>query len=127
MTQKEKYQYLFGPVPSRRLGKSLGVDLVPPKTCSMDCVYCESGVTTAHTVERKEYFPTKDIIEELDRFLTDSPDIDYVTFSGAGEPTLHSGIGDIIHYLKTSYSHYKVALLTNAMMLNLPQVFEDVK
>lgn len=127
MASNRKYQYLFGPVPSRRLGRSLGVDLVPAKTCSMDCVYCESGGTTDFTVERKEYFPTFDIIKELDVFLADDPELDFITFSGAGEPTLHSGIGKILQHIKTKFPAYKTALLTNAMMLTDPKVFAEVK
>lgn len=122
----KEFSYLFGPVPSRRLGISLGVDIVPAKTCSMDCIYCESGRTTDLTAKRLEYFPTSEIIAELDSFLSGSPEIDFVTFSGAGEPTLHSGIGKIINFLKTHYPEYKVALLTNAMMLMEKEVFLDV-
>ena len=121
-----KYAYLFGPVPSRRLGISLGVDLVPAKTCSMDCIYCESGKTTDFTSERKEFFPTADIIAELEDYLDSSPELDFVTFSGAGEPTLHSGIGEIIRFLKTRFPAYRIALLTNAMMLIDQQVFDEV-
>lgn len=127
MSEKVKYKYLFGPVPSRRLGKSLGVDLVPAKTCCMDCIYCESGETTDFTADRKEYFPTAEIIRELDVFMAADPELDYVTFSGAGEPTLHSCIGNIIKHLKQNYPRYKIALLTNAMMLKMPEVFNDVK
>lgn len=123
---KHKASYLFGPVPSRRLGMSLGVDLVPPKTCSMDCIYCESGGTTDFTSKRSEFFPTEDIIAELDDFLSDSPEIDYITFSGAGEPTLHSGIGSIIKFIKSRYPSYKIALLTNAMMLVNSEVYQEV-
>jgi wyosine [tRNA(Phe)-imidazoG37] synthetase (radical SAM superfamily) len=125
-TKSRTYSYLFGPVPSRRLGMSLGVDLVPAKTCSMDCIYCESGVTTDFTGERDEFFPTADIIAELDAFLAASPDIDYITFSGAGEPTLHSGIGEIIAFMKCHYPSYKIALLTNAMMLIDKAVYQEV-
>lgn len=121
-----KYAYLFGPVPSRRLGISLGVDLVPAKTCSMDCIYCESGKTTDFTSNRSEFFPTSEIIAELDNYLAKSPEIDFITFSGAGEPTLHSGIGEIIKFLKSHYSEYKIALLTNAMMLTDKKVFQEV-
>ena len=121
-----QYAYLFGPVPSRRLGMSLGVDLVPAKTCSMDCIYCESGKTTDFTSERSEFFPTAEILEELDLYLSTSPEIDYITFSGAGEPTLNSGIGDIITFLKSHYPSYKIALLTNAMMLVDDKVFHEV-
>ena len=121
-------KYLFGPVPSRRLGMSLGVDLVPRKTCTMDCVYCESGKTTALTTERREYHPTSAIIAELDAFLAAGPELDYVTFSGAGEPTLHSGIGEMISFIKKSYPRYKTCLLTNAMLLPLDEsLFEELK
>src|SRR5208337_2577115 len=109
-------KYLFGPVNSRRLGISLGVDLVPFKTCSLNCVYCESGATTA------EYVPTDDVISELDRFLSVSPNIDVITFSGSGEPTLHAGIGRIIGHLKLKYPAYKVAVLTNGTLLWNPGV-----
>lgn len=119
--------YLFGPVPSRRLGISLGIDLVPYKTCSMDCIYCESGCTTDLTMQRKEYFPTKDIIKELDAYLSQKPELDYITFSGAGEPTLHIGIGEIISFIKKNYPQYKVCLLTNGMLLQDEMTFEDIK
>ncbi len=108
--------YLFGPVRSRRLGLSLGVDLLPFKTCSMNCVYCECGPTTSHTAEIMEYFPTVDVIAELDAFLAPGPELDVVTFAGSGEPTLHSGLGDIIGFLKAKYPRYKVAVLTNGSL-----------
>jgi wyosine [tRNA(Phe)-imidazoG37] synthetase (radical SAM superfamily) len=115
------YRYLFGPVPSRRLGISLGVDLVPPKICSMDCVYCECGATTRLTVERDEYVPTAEVIRELDAFLAGHPHPDFVTFSGAGEPTLHAGIGAILRHLKSRHT-VPVALITNATLLDRPPV-----
>ena len=106
---------LFGPVPSRRLGMSLGIDLVPPKTCSMDCVYCESGPTTLLTTERREFVPTEAVIDALREFLTErEEEIDYVTFSGAGEPTLHSGIGRVARFLSEEFPRRKTCLLTNA-------------
>ena len=74
-----KTKCVFGPVPSRRLGLSLGIDLLPYKTCSMDCVYCECGATTHLTCERREYFPTDAVIAELDSVLEKHPKIDYVT------------------------------------------------
>jgi len=122
-----KYRYLFGPVLSRRLGMSLGVDLMPHKTCSMDCVYCECGRTTNLTTERKEYIPTELIIKELSDFLGKKPELDYVTFSGSGEPTLHSGIGKIIRYLKRNFSNYKIALITNGSMFHNAAVRREVK
>lgn len=120
-------KYLYGPVLSRRLGKSLGVNTMPFKTCSLDCIYCECGPTTNLTLERKEYTPTNEIIEELEDYLKTNPDLDYVTFSGTGEPTLHSKIVDIIAYLKEHYPQYKVAVLTNATLLNVPGVINDIK
>jgi wyosine [tRNA(Phe)-imidazoG37] synthetase (radical SAM superfamily) len=94
------HRFLFGPVNSRRLGRSLGVDLLPFKTCSLDCIYCECGWTTDKTLRRGELAPTSEVIAELDDYLPAHPDIDYVTFSGSGEPTLHTGIGTIIGHLK---------------------------
>ena len=123
----EKYRFLFGPVPSRRLGLSLGVDLVPYKTCTMDCIYCESGRTTSLTLERSEFFPAADIISELDKFLSSGREIDFITFSGAGEPTLYLKIGEIIDFIKTNYPEYRTALLTNGMLLTDKKTFNDVK
>ena len=85
-------KYIFGPVPSRRLGLSLGVDLMPHKTCSLNCVYCECGRTTTLTIEDREYVPLEEVMKELSDFLSKKPKIDYITFSGSCEPTLHSGI-----------------------------------
>lgn len=122
-----RHSFLFGPVPSRRLGMSLGVDLVPYKTCTMDCIYCESGPTTNLTLKREEFYDTADVIAELDAYLSTGPALDYVTFSGAGEPTLHSGIGEVIRFIKDKYPEYKICLLTNGMLLSDPDTFEDVK
>ncbi|ABN57073.1 MULTISPECIES: radical SAM protein [Methanoculleus] len=116
------YRYLFGPVPSRRLGISLGIDLVPHKTCTFDCVYCECGRTTDLTCERREYVPTDRVIAELDDFLAKAPELDYVTFAGSGEPTLHSGIGEIISFIKDRYPRYRVAVLTNSALFTDPDV-----
>lgn len=125
--KKFQYSYLFGPVPSRRLGISLGVDLVQYKTCSLNCLYCESGKTTRLTAERKEYVPTKDVLDELNRFLSERPKLDYITFSGSGEPTLHSGIGKIVGFLKANFPRYKIALLSNGTLFHLPGLIEEVK
>ncbi|MCK9225679.1 MAG: radical SAM protein [Candidatus Muirbacterium halophilum] len=111
------YKYLFGPVPSRRLGSSLGVDVVPLKICSLDCVYCEVGKTTDLTVDRKEYFPTDIIVEEIKDYLKNNKHPDYITFSGSGEPTLNISIGKIIDFIKSEYSHIPIAVLTNATLL----------
>ncbi len=122
-----KLKHIFGPVISRRLGKSLGIDLVPFKTCSLDCIYCECGKTNNLTTERAEYVPTEEVIQELDNYLSTSPDLDYVTFSGSGEPTLHSGIGKIISFLKTNYPDYRIALLTNSTLLGNKDLLEEIK
>ncbi len=119
-------KYLFGPVNSRRLGISLGVDLVPHKTCSLNCVYCECGSTTALTSRIAEYVPTGEVIAELDSYLGGSPRLDAVTFSGSGEPTLHAGIGEIIRHLKERYPQYRIAVLTNGTMLNDPEVRKSI-
>ena len=119
------YRYLFGPVPSRRLGMSLGVDLVPKKVCSLDCVYCEVGATTRLTVERKEYIPYADLTAELtEYFSSGNPDPDYITFSGSGEPTLNSRIGEVIAFIKGLRPHVPVAVLTNGTLLSDPEVRE---
>ena len=124
--KERKYKYLFGPVPSRRLGQSLGVDLVPRKVCTLDCVYCESGQTTKKTVERKEYIRYDDITRELDDWFATNSDPDYLTFSGAGEPTLNSRIGDIIQHIKNRKPHLQVALITNGTLLSDPGLREEL-
>lgn len=111
------YKYLYGPIPSRRLGVSLGIDPIPHKTCPLNCIYCECGATNNFTLERKEYIPTDAILEEISRFLDENPAPDYITFSGSGEPTLHSRLGFMISSLKQKYPHIKIAVLTNSIML----------
>jgi len=112
------YKYLFGPVPSRRLGISLGVDLIPKKVCSLNCVYCEVGKTTKLTLERMEYVKYDKVIAELKQFMSNKPKIDYITFSGSGEPTLNSRIGDILNHIKENYPEVKTAVLTNGTLLS---------
>lgn len=120
-----KQRYLFGPVPSRRLGLSLGVDLVPLKTCTLNCIYCECGCTTDLTVTRKEYVPVDAVLEELDRFLLAGPELDFITFAGSGEPTLHRQIDGVIGHIKDRYPQYPVALLTNGTLFPSKQVREQ--
>ncbi len=110
------YEYIFGPVPSRRLGMSLGVDLVPKKVCSLDCVYCEVGETTKLTLVRKEYINTEKIKEEITNYFTNNADPDYITFSGFGEPTLNIGIAEIIEFIKQNKPAIPIALITNGTM-----------
>ena len=116
------YKHLFGPVPSRRLGMSLGVDLIPHKICSLNCVYCECGRTTTLTNKRDEYVPTKEVYKELKDFFSNNPDPDYITFSGAGEPTLHVDLGEVIGFLKELRPGVPIAVLTNGSLLNEPGV-----
>ena len=109
-------RYLYGPVPSRRLGRSLGVDLVPLKTCTYDCIYCQLGRTTYKTTERKEYLPIDEILVELEQRLALPPAPDYVSLAGSGEPTLHSRIGELIGRIK-KLTDIPVAVLTNGSLL----------
>ena len=110
------YKYLFGPVPSRRLGMSLGVDLVPHKVCTLNCVYCECGNTTNLTCERKEYVLIDEVMKELKHFFRNNTAPDYITFSGAGEPTLNSRIGEVLRFIKTNRQDVPVAVLTNGTL-----------
>ncbi|MBN1970482.1 MAG: radical SAM protein [Candidatus Delongbacteria bacterium] len=110
------YKYLFGPVPSRRLGMSLGVDLVPRKVCSLDCVYCEVGKTTNLTIERKKFIKSDEVKNELIHFFTNNPDPEYITFSGSGEPTLNAEIGEILKFIKQIKPNIPVAVLTNGTL-----------
>jgi wyosine [tRNA(Phe)-imidazoG37] synthetase (radical SAM superfamily) len=117
-----RFNHIFGPVPSRRLGMSLGVDLVLHKICSMDCIYCECGETTQLTLDRREYVRFRDVKEELDRFLRHHPDPDYITFSGSGEPTLNPCMGEFIDYIRSIRPHVGIAVLTNSSLINYPDV-----
>ncbi|MFH1903996.1 MAG: radical SAM protein [bacterium] len=116
---------VFGPVPSRRLGFSLGVDLVPFKVCSLDCIYCQIGKTTCKTVARKEYVSCDKILSELEKVLISSKTIDYITLSGSGEPTLNSKIGEIIREIK-KMTAIPVAVLTNATLLSDDALKKDL-
>jgi len=122
-----QYKCLFGPVPSRRLGISLGVDLVPMKTCSMNCIYCECGKTSHLTLERKEYVSFEAVKKELTHYLGHHARPDYITFSGSGEPTLNSKIGDVIRFLKDRVPDVPVAVLTNSTLFSQKQVRSDIK
>ncbi len=115
----QRQHHIFGPVPSRRLGRSLGVDLVPFKTCTYDCIYCQLGRTTCKTHERKEWVPMDAVLEELKQKLATHPD--YITLSGSGEPTLCPRLGEIIERIKAMTS-IPVAVLTNGSLLWLKEV-----
>lgn len=119
-----EYQYLFGPVPSRRLGKSLGVDLVPFKVCSFDCLYCQLGCTTVKTTERKEWVPTGQVISEIERWTRDGHTADAIALAGSGEPTLHSRFGEVLHFIRKAISARSV-LLSNGSLFHLDEVRES--
>ncbi len=121
-------KHLFGPVNSRRLGLSLGIDLLPRKICSFDCIYCELGLTTELTCARREYIPTGAICDELDRFLADpnrAARVDVFTITASGEPTLHRGLGEIIRHLRKRTDR-PVSVLTNGSLLHLEEVRREL-
>ncbi len=120
-------EYVYGPVPSRRLGQSLGIDTIPLKTCNWNCVYCQLGRTVPLTNQRKEYVPQDQVIREVEQALPDHlpGSIDWITFVGSGEPTLHSGIGWMIRKVKT-VTDLPVAVITNGSLFYLPEVRESL-
>jgi wyosine [tRNA(Phe)-imidazoG37] synthetase (radical SAM superfamily) len=120
----QSYKHLFGPVPSRRLGLSLGIDLCPAKTCTVDCVFCQLGSTLGVTLERKEYVPTANVLAELGNWLGRGEPADYLTLSGSGEPTLHTRFGDVLRYVR-AHSGHRAALLSNGTLFHLPEVRAD--
>lgn len=118
-------KHIFGPVPSRRLGISLGIDLVKEKTCNLDCVFCECGATPTWTIQRGVFVPFEEVMEELDQTLQEiGPD--YITFSGSGEPTLSLDLGKAIDYIR-AHHEVKIAVITNSALLFQPEVLEEVK
>ncbi|MDD5676213.1 MAG: radical SAM protein, partial [Chitinivibrionales bacterium] len=117
-----KYRYLFGPVPSRRLGLSLGVDCVPFKICNLNCIYCECGPTPKTVDARREYVAAAAILGELSEYLQEAPALDVITLTGSGEPLLNRAIGDIVAAIKSTWPQYKIALLTNGTLLQYPEV-----
>ena len=122
----KSYRYLYGPVPSRRLGRSLGIDLVPHKICTYNCIYCQIGETTDKTLVRKEYAPVREILEEVRSFLKEEPSaLDHLSLSGSGEPTLHSKIRLVIEGMKTITS-VPVAVITNGSLLFEEEVRRDL-
>jgi wyosine [tRNA(Phe)-imidazoG37] synthetase (radical SAM superfamily) len=109
-------KHVFGPVLSRRLGRSLGVDLVIPKTCNMNCVFCECGPTPRLAEKRARFFPVEEVLTELTSALAQH-EIDVVTFSGSGEPMLSLDLPVVLAFLKKNYPHLKTALITNGTLL----------
>lgn len=117
--------HIFGPVPSRRLGYSLGIDAVPFKVCTLNCVYCQVGRTSVKTLERKQWIAPQAILDELRNILAREEKIDFITFSGSGEPTLNSAMGEMIDRIK-DMTPTPVAVLTNGTLFHLPEVRRDV-
>jgi len=116
-------KYVFGPIPSRRLGQSLGVDPIPFKTCNWNCVYCQLGRTSPTTNERREYFPPDEILAEVESALQarQPGQIDWITFVGSGEPTLHASLGLMIRKVRT-LTPLPIAVITNGSLLHQPEV-----
>jgi wyosine [tRNA(Phe)-imidazoG37] synthetase (radical SAM superfamily) len=119
-----RFKYLFGPVPSRRLGRSLGVDLTPARTCSLNCVFCQAGKTHRHTRERAEYVPTADVLAELKFWMETDGKTDVVSLAGSGEPTLHTGFGQILQFVAGTM-RLPAVLLSNGTTFDLPEVRRD--
>jgi wyosine [tRNA(Phe)-imidazoG37] synthetase (radical SAM superfamily) len=117
-------KYLFGPVASRRLGLSLGIDIVPFKICSQDCIYCELGPTTEKSIERKDYAPIEDILAELKERLAEGLSVDFITITGSGEPTLNSRLGELVEKIK-KITKIPVAILTNGTLFYRQDVRAD--
>ena len=122
---KPAFKYIYGPVPSWRLGSSLGIDLLSQeeKICNFDCIYCQLGSTKRHVIERKIYVPVEKVIEALGA-LPDTA-IDYITFSGRGEPTLAANLGEAIKAVKLIRKE-PIAVLTNGSLMGLDEVRKDL-
>jgi len=119
-----KSKYLFGPVASRRLGLSLGVDIVPLKSCTQNCIYCQLGIDGIVTLQRKPFVPIDDVIEELKAKIEAGLEADYITLSGSGEPTLNSQLGTLIDKIR-QITKIPVAVITNGTLLADPAVRAD--
>jgi len=117
-------KYVFGPVPSRRLGMSLGVDIVPFKTCTLDCIYCQLGVTTKKIIDRENFVPQDEVLAEI-REVIEKENVDFITFSGSGEPTLNSQLGEMISGVK-AFTKVPIAVITNGSLLYRYDVRNDL-
>lgn len=121
----EEMKYVFGPVPSRRLGNSLGISPIPRKTCNYSCIYCQLGRTDKMTGKRKEFFPLSDILNEFKCYLKDSDKFDIITIVGEGEPTLYLKLGELILEIK-KLTDKPVAVITNGALLHSPEVRKEL-
>jgi wyosine [tRNA(Phe)-imidazoG37] synthetase (radical SAM superfamily) len=120
-----EHRFVYGPVASRRLGFSLGVDIIPFKTCTLDCVYCQLGSTGRTTVRRRSFFPPRKILAQVRAAVRSGQKIDVITFSGSGEPTLNKDIGRLIRSIKRM-ARIPVAVLTNGTLLTRRDVRRDL-
>ncbi|MFA5336910.1 MAG: radical SAM protein [Candidatus Omnitrophota bacterium] len=120
--------YFYGPVPSRRLGFSLGVNLTPKKLCTFNCVYCQLGETTKKTIKRFFYVDPVELKKELTKIVNRNPKIDYISISGSGEPTLHKGLDKIIDTIReTTNNKYRVCVITNSSLLYKKEVRKELE
>jgi len=119
-------KYIYGPVPSRRLGNSLGIDPIPSKTCNYQCIYCQLGKTTNFTNQRKDFCPKEEIIKEMEKSINlNKGEFDYITFVGSGEPTLCKSLGELILKAK-ELSKKPVCVITNGSLLSERDVKDDL-
>lgn len=116
--------YIYGPVPSRRLGRSLGIDVVPAKICTLDCAYCQIGRTTEKSTVRRAFFDLQTVLKELNGRLAEGVEVDYVTIGGSGEPTLNSQLGVLIDGIRR-ITDIPIAIITNGTLLYRPDVRAD--
>ena len=121
----ENMKYVFGPVPSRRMGSSLGISPIPRKVCNYSCIYCQLGRTDKMTGERKEFFKKEDILKEFKEYLKDSDKFDIITIVGEGEPTLYLKLGELIKDVKKLTSK-PVAVITNGALLHDKNVRKEL-
>ncbi len=122
---RRAYRHLYGPVDSRRLGSSLGVDIIPPKVCTYDCIYCQLGRTTEKTMKRQEYVDIDEVLKEVELKLTEKSKPAYISISGSGEPTLNSGIGTLVRGIK-NITDIPVTVITNGSLLWMDDVKDDL-
>lgn len=120
-TSTNQTGHIYGPVPSRRLGLSLGIDIVPAKICTLDCIYCQLGRTTEKSTARRDFFDLPAVLSELKNRLSDGVTADYITIGGSGEPTLNSQLGALIDGIR-GLTDIPVAILTNGTLLYRPDV-----
>jgi wyosine [tRNA(Phe)-imidazoG37] synthetase (radical SAM superfamily) len=124
-SKNEKKKYVFGPVPSRRLGRSLGVDLIPFKFCTFNCVYCQLGRTPTPSTQRQEYVPMDDVLTQIKEAVANGPRPDYITMAGSGEPTLYTRLGELIDRIHEA-TDVPVDIITNNSLLWMDEVFNAV-